>query len=476
MSRRTIILLVIALVVLVPSGLVLTGVIRPRGQAQPRPVQLTWWTIDDSAETLQPILAAYRGLHPYIQVTVEKRRPETYEQDLKEAWAKDQGPDIFSLPNTSVSSFKDFVSPMPKETRVAYYRQRRLFIREEAEIMFRIEPSLTPRQVRSQFVEVVGKDVILPNGVGVAVYGLPLSIDTLLLFYNRDLLNSAGIVEPPVTWQELVEQVPKLTLQDTEGGLARPGIALGLAANVSHAFDILSLLMLQNGAQMVDPTGQEVTFQRARAEGDNPGLGALTFYTDFAQTNPPKEVYTWSTKFPSAHDLFQQGKLAYAFGYQRDRVRISQGSPTLNFGVAPVPHIHENELDNDAAAPVGDQLRKITYGRYWVQAVSRKARNNADEAWNLLQFAATGERNVSYLTATQQVAALTKTLKTQLNDPDLTVPAGQASAARSWYHGTNLTRVEEYFASLIEDVASKGVDPQRALDLASEQVQTTYPE
>jgi len=40
-------------------------------------------------------------------------------------------------------------------------------------------------------------------------YASPLSINTLALFYNRDLLNEAGIVLPPVTWEEFVNDSKK---------------------------------------------------------------------------------------------------------------------------------------------------------------------------------------------------------------------------------------------------------------------------
>ncbi len=475
MSRRTIVIIVILLVVLTPPVLIFTGVFQKK-QVTPTPVSLVWWTTDNSLKTLQPIVDAYRKLHPYVSISVVQRNPETYDQDLKEAWAKDQGPDIFEIPNTAVTSYKDFITPLPKSTRVAYYKTRKLIVRQEQEITFQTETALTPRQIRSDFIDLVGKDVILSGGRGgEQIYGLPLAVDTLMLFYNRDLLNSAGIFDPPATWEDLVGQIPKLTLQDSSGAIVRPGIGLGLASNIPYAFDLLSLLMLQNGAAMTDATGTVSTFHRPGNEGENPGLGALEFYTDFALTNPPKEVFTWAPTFPSALELFAQGKLAYAFGYQKDRVRITEQAPALGFTVAPIPHIHENEKDNDASAPPDDQLRKITYGRAMIQTVSLKARGKANEAWNLLQFASRGNAVKAYLQKTKQVSALRNIIKTQEADPDLAIPALQALAAHSWYRGTNAAKAEEYFAKMIDDVALHGVSTSQALQLTSSQIQQLLP-
>lgn len=475
MSRRTIILILIALFVVTPSFLVISGVISKK-QIVPAAVALTWWTIDDSPESLADILQAYQQLHPYITVTVVQKPADTYEAELKDAWAKDQGPDIFSLPNTAVASFKDFVQPLPKQTRTAFFKTRNLLVREEQEITYQVESSITPNQVRQEYIDTVAKDVVLRDAPGAEqVYGLPLAVDTLMLFYNRDLLSSAGIIDPPATWEDFVAAIPRLTLQDSDGNVVRPGVGLGLAKNVPYAFDVLSLLMLQNGARMVDPSGRQTLFHRPNEAGETPGLGALKFYTDFAQTNPPKEVLTWAATFPTALNLFAQGKLAMAFGYQRDRKWISAQSANLNYDVAPIPHIHENELDNDATAPAGDQLRKITYGRYAVQAVALKARQKTNEAWNLVQFASRSGVVRNYLGRTGQVSALRKVLREQQANPALAVAALQTPAIRSWYHGQNFTATEQYFTALIEAVALKGNDAASALDLAADQINLTLP-
>lgn len=475
MSRRTIILIIIGFAVLTPSFLIISGVIT-KNQINPTPVALTWWTVEDDPTTLSDIVTAYTQLHPYISITVVQKNSNTYEAELKDAWAKDQGPDIFSLPSTAVPSFRDFMQPLPRQTQVAFYKIRNLIVREEQEITMQVEASLTPAQLRREYLDTVGKDVVLTDTEGAEhIYGLPLAIDTLMLFYNRDLLGSAGIIDPPATWEELVAAVPRLTLQDSDGNIVRPGIGLGLAQNIPYSFDILSLLMMQNGAQMVDPSGQEPLFDRANAAGDTPGLGALTFYTDFAQTNPPKEVTTWAPSFPAALDLFTEGRLAMTFGYQRDRRMIAAKAPALNYDVAPVPHIHENELDNDVSAPAGDQLRKIAYGRYWVQGVALKARAKANEAWNLIQFASRSGVVRNYLQRTGQISALGRVLREQQANPDLTVAALQAPAIRSWYHGNNFATTEQVFEAMIEDVALKGNDPQRALDLAADQISLTLP-
>lgn len=468
MSRRTIIILFILVALITPTILIFSGVLKPKSQAL-TPVNLIWWTPQEDAASLGVLIQAYRASHPQVRISVLPVSPETYQQEMVNAWAKEQGPDIFTVPNTAVGSFRDFIKPMPKKTKVATVRTRKLLVREEPEVSLKEEAMLTGRNVRELFVDAVGKDVLVND----VVYGLPLAMDTLLLFANRDLLNVAGIVDPATTWSQFVEHVKRLTLLDSKGGVARPAAGIGLAQNVPHAFDLLSLLMMQNGALMTDSASKVVAFERANETGESPGLGALEFYTDFAQTNPPKETLTWSASQPSALDLFSQGKLAYAFGYQRDRSRLAQQNPGLNFTATAIPHILEGGLDNDATAPSGAQQRTITYGRYWVHTVSIKARARSNEAWNFLQFLAASDAVKAYLQSTNQISARRSVLKEQQANPDLAVQANQALAARSWYRGTSAAKAEEFFAKMIEDVALKSADPGPALSLTAQQIQQT---
>ena len=152
---------------------------------------------------------------------------------------------------------------------------------------------------------------------GGKIYGLPLSVDSLALIYNRTMLDNAGITKAPSTWLEVKEAVKKLTLQDDEGNIVQSGIALGGSKNINRTSDILSLLMMQNGTEMVDPTGRKIMFAETSPYSDDknyrPGMEALRFYSDFAM--PSKEVYSWNSAMPEASEAFVTGSLAMMLGY-----------------------------------------------------------------------------------------------------------------------------------------------------------------
>lgn len=50
-------------------------------------------------------------------------------------------------------------------------------------------------------------------------YGLPFDGDTHVLFYNEEILAASGITEPPSTWDEYLEQVEKITADQSGEGI-----------------------------------------------------------------------------------------------------------------------------------------------------------------------------------------------------------------------------------------------------------------
>jgi multiple sugar transport system substrate-binding protein len=92
-----------------------------------------------------------------------------------------------------------------------------------------------PKNVLSPINEYLTRDGIDPAGFyeqairelsfGDNVYGLPLTVDARAIFYNKTLLEEAG-VEPPTTWEELRTAAIALTKRDESGKLVQSGFAL----------------------------------------------------------------------------------------------------------------------------------------------------------------------------------------------------------------------------------------------------------
>ncbi len=407
-------------------------------QEASKPITLVFWQAFDDSDAFDDIIAKYKVLHPNINIEYKKFRYEEYENELLNAWAEDRGPDIFAIQNTWIKKYQTKLTPMPAEITMAYMVETGT-IQKEVVPQLKTTKSLTIRDLRNTFADVVYSDVVLEDG---KIYGLPLSVDTLALYYNRDLLNNAGITAAPAYWnKEFQQDVKKLTKQDPKAGIVQSGVALGTSKNINRFSDILSVLMMQNGAVMT--SGNQVTFHaipETMSNNYNPGLEALRFYTDFA--NPNKEVYSWNNEMPNALEAFTSGNLAMFFGYSFNVEQIRAQAPKLNFGIAKLPQIEGNSL-------------QINFANYWVDAVSKKSKH-PNEAWDFIQFLTKEENAKIYLEKTKKPTALKSLINSQKDSEDLGVFAEQILSAKSWYRGRSIIDAEGAISEMIDAAANAG--------------------
>jgi len=233
---------------------------------------------------------------------------DNFDRDLVEALASGYGPDAIILPEDLIVRYSNKVYSIPRT----------------------VLPELSFKQTFIQEGE-----LYLNNSGTMA---LPLSIDPLVMFWNRDMFNNMGITKPPVTWAEIASLVPKMTSKDQSQNILRSTTALGEYRNIVNAKEILSALLIQAGNQIVnyntdgsfesilkDDFGLKVT----------PASLSLQFYTNFS--NPVRPEYSWNRSLINSLDYFANGDLAIYFGFASEFVRIKDKNPNLNFDVALLP-------------------------------------------------------------------------------------------------------------------------------------------
>lgn len=292
------------------------------GCGDPKPVpynvSLEIWGVFDDSDALQNIFSEYREINPYIKdITYRKLSPDTYKADILDALASGNGPDIFMMRNTWQEGFADKVVPASA-------------------------PLFTEKQFRETFVDVVAEDFLTDQGQALAV---PLSVDSLALYYNKDIFNAAGIAEPPKTWEDLLEAVERLTTIDTYGNINRSAIALGTGENINRSADILLTLMLQLGAN----AGSTNFIDEAAA------VKAFDFYNQFSRLDSP--FYTWSPREHYSIDAFYEGTLGMTVNYSYHYETFKQKNAKFNFAVAPLPQF--------SGQPA------VNFANYWGLAVAK---------------------------------------------------------------------------------------------------------
>ena len=410
--------------VLLLGALTLLGVgcVRPAGPRSRAPLAV--WGVFDDADTMQPLLRGYENEQRGARVEYKKVSPvDSYEQQLLRSLAENRGPDVFLIHTSWIPRWQGALLPAPADVMPA-------------------------RAVQEEFVDTVAKDLV----VGDRVLALPLFVDTLALYYNKDLLNSAGVARPPKTWQEVHEVVKRVTTFNEEepGQIDRHGIALGAGKNVNRAPDVLSLLMIQNGAKMVDENGLPAF------GSDESALQALTFYTDFA--NSSKDIYTWNLRSDYSLDAFAEGEAAMMVNYAYHRPTIQAKNPRLNFGIAPLPQVEIGNPDNPPK----------TYAGYWAYAVSRQTLV-PDEAWAFVRSITRTEPSRQYLAASGYPPARRDLVAALQNDSRIGVFAKQALIATTWRQPDNRV-VDRVFTEAIDAVVSGQDTVEGSLRRAAEQI------
>jgi len=431
-------------------------------------VELNYWRVWDSPDTFAPIIAKYKELHPFISINYKLLRYDEYEQKLLEAFASNKAPDIFSIHNTWTRKYqsRNWITPMPDKITMAYPVVKGTIKKEVVtELKTKISPDLN--EIRDEFVDVVYDDVVIESEnlktkrKGKHVYGLPMSMDTLIMFVNRDLFNNAGITNIPKYWNKDFQQtVRKLTKQDNKGQIIQAGVALGGGDNIERSSDILAALMMQNGTEMMNLDNTLITFDKTPQsfanESKKPGEDALRFYTDFA--NPAKEVYTWNNTMGNSLDLFIRGKVAIMFGYSYMMPQIKAGNPKMNLVVARLPQIEDNE--------------SVNFANYWVEAVSARGKNT-EEAWDFVLFATKADQAATYLAETKKLTALRKMVDFQKQDLEIGPYAEQTLTAKSWYKGNDSNASEHIMRGMIESVINGQSNVEDAIEENVAKVQQT---
>lgn len=399
-----------------------------------KPITLTYWRVFDDSDAFDEIIAKYKTLHPSITINYKKLRLEEYESELLNALAEDRGPDIFSIHNTWMKKYQSKLAPMP-DTITMVYPVVEGTLKKETVYQAKTTKSITIKEIKDNFVDVVSHDVILDDG---KVYGLPLSVDTLAMYYNKDLFNNAGISTPPAYWnKEFLQDVNKLTKQDAKNTLTQSGAALGGSSNINRFSDILATLMMQSGTNMLSDDEQALLNNSSSNNSNfSAAADALRFYVDFA--DPTKESYSWNKDLPNSLDMFISGNLAIMFSYSYDLPTIKAQAPKLNFSVAKFPQIEGNPPTN------------INFANYWVEVVSKKS-PNTDAAWDFVQFITKEEQAKSYLEKTKRPTALRSLVETQKTDNEIGVFADQVLTAKSWYRGKNVKAAEDAIAEMINN-------------------------
>ncbi len=299
-------------------------------------VTISYWGLWENDAVIRPVISAFEEANPKIKVEYVKQSPKQYRERLQSAITRGDGPDVFRFHNTWVAMLKNELALVPKTV-------------------------MTTADFSSTFYPIASASLV----AGSSIFGIPIEIEGLGLYYNEDLFAAAG-AKVPVTWEDILNVVPKLAVR-SGNTITTAAIALGTWGNVENASDILATMMLQNGANLVSPTGKEAE-------------ETLIFYKKFATPSDP--VYTWNDTLDNSIYAFAIGKVAMIIAPSWRAFDIKQINPSLRFKIAPTP-----QLPGSA----------VNWASFWVEGVSAKSKY-PDQAWAFLKYLTSKEAVIKLYT------------------------------------------------------------------------------
>ena len=134
------------------------------------------------------------------------------------------------------------------------------------------------------------------------IYGMPWLMDVKYFMYNKDMLQKAGITDPPKTWDELVAQAQIIK----EKGIAEYPMVWSWNQKEGVVCDF-TVLLFGMGGKFLDESGKPVF-------NDDKGVGALTWMKktlDDGLTNPASV----SSDENAVRDNFIAGQSAFAVNW-----------------------------------------------------------------------------------------------------------------------------------------------------------------
>jgi len=391
---------------------------------------LTYWGAWEDASVFEEVIGEFNKSHPDIIIKYEKQDIKSlgnYITRLSTRAENDTGPDLFRFHSSWITQLKPLLLPLPEDV-------------------------VKSSEIDSKYYNAIKKDLKV-NG---AYYGIPIQFDTLSLFVNKKIFENAGIKSYPKTWDELIKVARELTVKNEEGKIQTSGVALGTADNVAHATDIVSLLFLQNGAEIKDLNGKT----------KNNSVDAIDYYTSFANG----DAKVWDEALDNSTLAFAKGNLAMYFGYSWDIFQIQALNPDLDFEVITVPSLPD---------------RDITVASYWVEGVSSKSKH-PKEAFEFLKFL-TRKDNMEKIYAKQAKVRLFGEFyprsdmgESLSTNPLIEAFVKQSGSARSTifssdtYDDAMIASLNSYLLDAVRSINKDGTSPQSAIETLAQGVDQVY--
>jgi len=279
------------------------------------------------------------------------------------------------------------------------------------------------------------------------VYGIPKDWGTLGVFYNKQMLQQAGLSAPADnwTWNDMQDYAKKLT---KKGTAASSVYGITFAAASSQRW---MAFLLANGGSVLNSDGTQATFN------SKAGIDSLNFYSSFfkdgSAVQPTDVAAGW------AGDAFGKQRAALALEGPWLIPYMQQNFPNVQYGIAPVP-----------TAPNGKRADLI-FTNSWSAYGNTK---HPEAAWEVIKYMTGQDVQGSQLHAGFALPSLKSLSNDQYftQNPGFKVLFDAATYGYADNFGPHTSAIHTQLDQAVEKVLLGKADSQTALNDAANHVNT----
>jgi multiple sugar transport system substrate-binding protein len=386
-------------------------------------VEIQYWQYELAAKTalVEELIPEFEEANPGITIRHEVYPYDDFRQQVAAAVQAGEGPDVLNVFFGWVPAYvqQQFLVPFPQD----------IFPHDQIEEHF--FPMVQSSKIQGEY------------------YALPIAVRTLALFCNNDLMEEAGI-EPPTTWDELIEAAKATTKKDGDN-----------FETVGFTWDI---------------GGQGHNWWREGLIRQNGGAPSSDDNRTLQWTSPEAvEAFNYHCSFLLEHGVTQSGfqtdgATAFASGSAGFHVDGSyrvgsylNDAPDLNYSIVPLP----------------EKEQKSSFASYWANTITRNAAEGdkliAAAKW--IDFLSSAGVQQRWTPATGELPARTALAA----DPALVEDEKLAPFIESLEFSyasfiVNEADLRQAVMDAYDQVTLNGLDPEMALQEAQDKVQVQLDE
>ena len=369
---------------------------------------------DQTAPIFEAMAAEFEAANPDIDIVIEDVAWDALQQRLTTDIAGGTAPDISIIGTRWLVDFveNDIVEPLD---------------------------GYMDEEFKGRFIETF----MGPSTIDGEIYGLPVAASARAMYYNKTLLEEAGVAEPPATWDDLVVAAEKVS------ALGADISGFGLQGGGDTETDAYWYYALwTHGGEIIDENGESGIASEA-------AVAAATRYKGLIDGGLTQPGVT-SFDRQDVESMLKQGKVGMILSGPWLRGQMKEEAPDIDYGIAGIPA----------------DVTQATYGV--TDSIVMFADSEVkDEAWKFLSEAAFSDKWRNEFTQKEGFLTVFKSVAEDphfADDPELKAFTDMLEYARFAPLIANWQEVADSTKAALQQIYTGDAEVEPAMQAAAEKI------